>query len=129
MVGGPLVRVHELSYGWTDGRGTPDGAGLLVERRRGGASQRGGGDERRRLVRGLAPTRRRRAGGRRRTLGFLGSGLGGSGAVLLLLLLLAALGATVLEPHLNPGLRKVDLERDLFAHENVRVAGLAEQRL
>lgn len=43
--------------------------------------------------------------------------------------LLAALGAAVLEPDLYSRLGQVDLEGDLLAHEDVRIARLAEEGL
>lgn len=65
-----------------------------------------------------------------RTLHLLGSRLGGAAAtaaILLDLLLLPALGPTVLEPNLHPGLWQIDLEGHFFAHEDVRVARLGEE--
>lgn len=46
-----------------------------------------------------------------------------------MLKLLAALGASILKPHLYSRLGQVDLEGDLLAHEDVRVARLAKQGL
>lgn len=43
--------------------------------------------------------------------------------------LLATLGAAILEPNLYSRLGQVDLEGDLLAHEDVRVARLAKKGL
>lgn len=48
---------------------------------------------------------------------------------MLLLGLLATLGPPVLEPDLHARLGQVDLQSHLLAHENVRIAGFAEEGL